>query len=319
MNIEEQIEQNVPLAPFNTFKIGGPAKYFVQADNTEEIIESIKWAKNNGHKYFILAGGSNVLISDQGFSGLIIKNCSKSFFREKTADGELIRCGSGLPMSRLVLGASNHSLTGMEWAVGLPGTVGGAIRGNASCFGSEMSELIVEVNAYDPDKDIIIKLTKEQCGFAYRHSFFKENNLVVIDCLVNLKTGHNSKIRERMEEVIKLRTEKQPKYPSAGSIFKNIDLHDVKDAELLDEAKREGVFTGAGPSGLSAGWLIEKLYFKGKQVGGAMISLEHANFIINKNFHATASDVMMLMSLIKQKVRVEFGVQLKEEIQYLDY
>lgn len=319
MNIEEKIEQNIPLAPFTTFKIGGPAKYFIQIDNAEEMVEAIKWAKNNGQKYFILAGGSNVLINDQGYNGLIIKNDLKSFYREKTADGELIKCSSGLPMARLVLGASNHSLTGMEWAIGLPGTVGGAIRGNASCFGSEMSATITEVTAYDPEKDKIIKLTKEQCGFGYRHSIFKENHSIILECVQKLSNGQSNKIKKKMEETIKLRADKQPKYPSAGSIFKNIPLSEFNNLELLEEARKDNKVIGAGPSGFATGWLIEKLYFKGRQVGGAMVSLEHANFIINKTFTATASDVMILISLIKQKVRVEFGIQLREEIQYLDY
>lgn len=317
--IEEKIENNIALAQFTTFKIGGPARFFIDVTTGEEMINAIKWAKNNGHKFFILAGGSNVLINDSGFDGLIIKNSLKSIFREKTEKGTTILCGSGLPMSRIVLSAAKNSLTGMEWAIGLPGTIGGAIRSNAGCFGSETSAIVSDVTAYDPDNDKVITLSNEQCGFSYHHSLFKEKDLVILECKIKLVYGHKNAIQKRMNEIIGLRTQNQPKYFSAGCIFKNVPLTEIDNPELVEEAKKENKITGAGPEGLAAGWLIEKLYFKGKWVGGARVSLDHANFIINKHGKATASDVMMLISLIKQKIRVEFGIQLKEEITYVGY
>lgn len=318
MNIEEKIERDIILAPFTTFKIGGSAKFFVEADSPEELVEAVRWAKTKGEKFFILGGGSNLLVSDNGFNGLVIKNNSKRIFREKVKGGEIILCDSGLPLARAVISASRNSLTGLEWAAGLPGSVGGAIRGNAGCFGSEMAAIVKEIEAYDPSTDRLLTLSKEDCEFSYRSSLFKEKNIFVLRCKLALTYGNND-IAQEMEEVIRKRVEHQPKYPSAGSVFKNVPLSEVEDKELLEEAEKENKIVGAGPGGVASAWLIEKLYFKGKQIGGAMVSHEHANFIINKNYKATASDVLMLISLIKQKVRVEFKIQLREEIQYLDF
>lgn len=320
MPIEDKIEQNIPLKQFTTFKIGGPAKYFIEADNSDEIIDAIKWAKVNNQKFFILAGGSNLLMSDKGFNGLIIKNSSQQIFREKNPEGVIIKCGSGLLMSRAVASSSRHSLTGLEWAAGLPGTVGGAVRSNAGCFGSEMSAVVTSVQVYDTENDMILTFSKDDCRFGYHYSHFQSNNMVILECQLKLTHGYGAVIKHRIEEVVKSRLEKQPlRYPSAGSVFRNVPLSLVDNQELLDEAKEENKITGAGPAGLAAGWLIERLYFKGKQIGGAMVSLEHANFIVNKNGNATADDVLVLISLIKQKVRVEFGIQLREEVQYIDY
>ncbi|NTW22083.1 UDP-N-acetylmuramate dehydrogenase [Candidatus Falkowbacteria bacterium] len=314
MNIEEKIDRNITLAPFTTFRIGGQAKLFVQADSPEEIVEAIRWAKANNEKFFVLGGGSNLLISDNGFDGLIIKYNFQYLFRENN----IIECGGGLPLARACLSAQRHSFSGLEWAVGVPGTVGGAVRGNAACFGSEMAALVTEVSAFDPETDKIYQLTKDECGFSYRSSIFKEKGIVILSCKLQLAAGDAEQIRQKIEDVVKRRSEQQPKYFSAGSVFKNVPLSEVNNPELIEEAKKENKISGAGPGGLPAAWLIEKLHFKGKEVGGARVSDLHANFIINKQGKATAEDVIVLMSLIKQKVRVEFEVQLKEEITYLN-
>jgi UDP-N-acetylmuramate dehydrogenase len=314
MNIADKIEKGIALAPFTTFKIGGQAKWFVQADTPEEIVAAIRWAKEKNEKFFVLGGGSNVLISDNGFDGLIIKYNYQYLFREN----DVLTCGGGLPLARACQSALNHSLAGLEWAVGVPGTIGGAVRGNAACFGSEMAATIIEVSAFDPATDKIYAMTKEECSFDYRTSVFKEKNIIVLSCKLLLKSGDGGQIRQRIEEVVTKRSESQPKRPSAGSVFKNIPLSEVSNRELIEEAQDENKISGAGPGGLPAAWLIEKLHFKGMEVGGARVSDVHANFIVNEQGKATAEDVLVLMSLIKQKVRVEFEVQLKEEITYLN-
>lgn len=316
MAIEEKIEKDVTLAPFTTFKIGGPAKYFVEADSPDELIEAIRWAKAKCEKFFVLGGGSNLLVGDNGFNGLVIKNVSGRIFRQNIRNGCKASCDSGLPLARVVQSAIRNSLTGMEWAVGVPGTVGGAVRGNAGAYGMSMQDIVESVTVYKPDTDETIELATKDCGFMYRHSSFKENNWVVLSCVINLMKGNEGKIAELIGKYAKSRRDSQPKYPCAGSIFKNIPTSEIDDNELIEEAKNDGVIRN---DKLSAGWLISKLYFKGKEVGGAMVSHEHANFIVNKSFNATASDVMMLISMIKQKVRVEYNIQLHEEVQYLDF
>lgn len=313
MNIEEKIEKSIALAPFTTFRIGGEAKFFIQADSPEELVAAVQWAKEKNEKFFVLGGGSNLLVSDSGFDGLIIKYNYQHLFREN----DVIECGGGLALARVCLSAQQHGLSGLEWAVGVPGTVGGAVRGNAACFGSEMAAIIIEVSAFDPSDGKISALTKEECGFSYRSSVFKEKNMVILGCKLQLKKGNEDEIRQKIEDIVKRRSEQQPKHYSAGSIFKNVPLTEVNNQELINEAQRENKISGAGAGSLPAAWLIEKLHFKGMEVGGASVSDLHANFIINKQGKATAEDVIVLMSLIKQKVRVEFEVQLKEEITFL--
>lgn len=316
MNIEENIEQNVSLKQFTTFKIGGPAIYFIEADTAEEMIEAIKWAKTNNQKFFLLGGGSNLLISDQGYNGLVIKNTIKSIHREKTDHGYKIICGSGISMARAVISATRNVLTGMEWAIGLPGSVGGAVRGNAGCFGSAMDEVVESVIAYDIDNDKIINLLNKECNFKYRSSIFKQKNYIALEAHLDLKHGHRKKIESRNLEVVTTRVSKQPKYASAGSVFQNVPVSEIDNQELIKEAREDGAIRN---DLIAAGWLISKQYSKGKWVGGARVSLDHANFIINKQLKASSDDVLILISLIKQKIRVEYGIQLKEEISYLDY
>jgi len=317
MPIEEKIEQNIALAQFTTFKIGGPAKFFVEVDNEHELIEAISWAKSNGHKFFILGGGSNLLICDRGYEGLVIKNESKELFR----DGNKIICDSGVALARLILSCTRHNLRNLEWAIGIPGTIGGAIRGNAGANGYSTSKIIESVKVFRPDDNKIVEMSNEECGFDYRHSIFKYNNFIILGCTLKLTKGDPIALKKEIDENLAKRIKSQPKYPNAGCIFKNISVKDFDLAndelrELVEEAKSEGAIND---DKLSAGWIISKLYLKGKWIGGARVSLDHANYIINKHLKATSDDVLMLISLIKQKVRVEYGMQLKEEIYYLDY
>lgn len=319
MAIEERIEKGVLLAPFTTFKIGGPAKFFVEANTSEEIIESIEWAKAHGEGYFLLGGGSNILVSDQGFNGLIIKNSTGQFFREVNSDGEMIDCDGGVPLSKVVQHALRNSLKGMEWAVGVPGSVGGAVRGNAACFGSEMAAVVSAVEAYDPVEGKRYEVSAKGCDFGYRTSLFKEKDLIVLKVKISLQNGDTDEINQKVTDIIKKRSDQQPKYPSAGSIFRNVPLELVSDHELLKLAKEKNKIVGAGNGGLPAAWLIENIHLKGKTMGGAMVSLEHANFLINKDFQATAEDVVMLISFIKQQVRLVYNIHLVEEIIYLGF
>lgn len=313
MSVAGKIQSGVLLAPLTTFKIGGPAKYFVEAASAAELVEAINWAKKNQEKYFILGGGSNLLISDWGYNGLVIKNKS----RELALDGETISCDSGLPLAALLAEASRRGLSGLEWAAGIPGTVGGAIRGNAGAHGASISLNLEQANVYQPGENKIETFTNEQCKFTYRHSIFKDSNLLVLGGTFKLKTGQEQTIRQTVKEYLALRAG-QPNSPSAGCVFKNIFLEQLKTdngRKFITKAENDKVIKG---DKVSTGWLISTLGLRGKKIGGAKISLDHANFIINTG-EATAADVITLMSLIKQKIRVEAGIQLASEIEYLDY
>jgi len=311
--IEQQIKQNMPLAPLTTFKIGGPAKYFIDVTAPEDLVEAVAWAKQNNEKYFILGGGSNLLVSDKGYNGLIIKNsCTLLEWRETEAKVE-----SGVIFARLVMEAAEKGLAGLEWAAGIPGTVGGAIRGNSGAHGSSIQHNITSVSVLDPESNIVKDYTPDECKFAYRHSIFKEKKLLVLGAIIKLQNGKTEDIKQTMTGYLAKRAEIHPKDPNAGSVFKNFNLEQLKEANpaLAVNAEKEGAVRGGR---ISSGWIISSLGLKGKKIGGAIISYEHGNFIVNTG-GATAEDVLVLMSLVKQKVRVELKLQLENEIEYLDF
>lgn len=314
MVIEERIEKDVILAPFTTFKIGGPAKFFVEANTTNELIEAFEWADRNQVNCFILGGGSNVIVSDNGFDGLVIKNDCRLF----EINDDVISAESGTPMSLLTGLAKRHALTGLEWAAGVPGTIGGAVRGNAGCFGSEMSAVASSVTVYNLKTKKITEVVPVKKTFEYRSSVFATEPVIILSAKLKLKPGHEAKIEAEMQEVIKSRIERQPAYPSAGSIFKSLNLDYIRscNADLADLAVAENSFR----DGLvGAGWVIEKAHLKGKNMGGALVSFEHANFIINKSLKASAEDVVVLISFVKQQIRLIYNIHLVEEIKYIGF
>lgn len=280
---------NVPLKNYNTFKVGGPAKYFCEVKDKNELEEAINFAKGKQLPYFILGGGSNLLISDEGFDGLVVK-LNNSDIKLK---GERVFAQAGADFGEVVEFAASKGLSGLEWATGIPGTLGGAIRGNAGAFGSYISEAVEAVEAIDEDFEFC-GLANSDCGFDYRHSSFKDNNKIIFSSILKLKFENEEIIRERMKQNLDYRRERQPLgYGSAGSVFKN-------------------------PSEKPAGKLIEEAGLKGEKVGDAMVSEKHANFIINSG-NATAKDIKELIDLVKQRTKQETGYDLEEEIQYLGF
>ncbi|HPN96258.1 MAG TPA: UDP-N-acetylmuramate dehydrogenase [Candidatus Moranbacteria bacterium] len=307
-----KIEENIPLAGYTTFKIGGPAKFFVAVKTEKELEQAVKYAQDNGLEIFILGGGSNVLVSDDGFAGLVIHIKNEACETE----GTKIKCGAGLLLSEAVRTATQNSLTGLEWASGIPGAIGGAIRGNAGAFGGEMKDNIESVEVLDLG-DLQMKTYKlEECRFSYRESIFKEDeNLIIFSAILNLKKGEKEKIEEKVKEIIKTRSERHPAgLASAGSFFENPT---VKNKELIERFEKE---TGmkSREDKIPAGWLIADLGLRGKKIGQIQVSDDHANFLVNCG-QGTAQEVVMLSSLIKQKVRNELGIQLREEVKYVGF
>jgi UDP-N-acetylmuramate dehydrogenase len=314
MSVELKIKQDIPLAPLTTFKIGGSAKFFVEIKNKDELVEAVKWAQENNEKFYVLAGGSNVLINDKGIDGLVIKMANNNI----RVRGERLECGAGASLAAAVSLAAPEGLAGLEWAVGIPGTIGGAVRGNAGAFGSSISDITETVEVFNAKKIQFYQFSRKDCEFNYRESVFKQdNNLLVWQAVFKLRAGRTAKIKKGMEECLKRRGGGHPKLPSAGSIFKNVDYDSLRQANayLAQRAEEDGVVHN---NKVPAGWLIDLLGLKGKTIGGAKVSLEHANFIVNTG-KATAEDVIMLISYIKQQVRDRFGVQLYEEVQYLGF
>ena len=284
------LKQNIILAKHTTYKIGGPADYFISVKNFEELKKALKFASDNSLPIFILAGGSNVLFSDEGYRGLIIKIDNK----EINIDGDKLKADAGVLMNDIVSRSIENNLAGLEWAGGLPGTVGGAIRGNAGCFGSEIKNIIKEVTVVTSNGEVKLYKNKD-CRFGYRDSIFKHNNEIIMNAIFKLQPGNKENLKAIVFDHIKYR-QMRHRLPSCGSVFKN---HFLKDGSVLP-----------------AGALIEACGLVGKTIGGAMITKEHANIIHNFN-NAKAVDVLNLIDLVKEKVKQKFDINLEEEVQLI--
>jgi UDP-N-acetylmuramate dehydrogenase len=322
------IQKNIPLAPLTTFKIGGPAKFFAEVRNEAELLEALDFAKENSLEIFMLGGGSNILFSDKGFDGLIIKIQEA---RDKIQKGikiteKTIKCWAGENLSSIVNFAKENNLSGMEWAAGIPGTVGGAVRGNAGAPWGCMADSIESVRAVNLENKKIIDYSFDDCKFAYRDSIFKSNkDFIIISVILKLQKGERDMIEKKMQEILETRSKHQPRGLSSGSFFQNPV---VSDEKLIAEFEKDtGKKIGENKSlykqergevKLPAGWLIEEAGFKGKKIGGVMVSEKHANFFINDGT-ATAEDVVILAGIIKQKLREGYDVQIKEEIMYVGF
>ncbi|HCC23047.1 TPA: UDP-N-acetylenolpyruvoylglucosamine reductase [Candidatus Falkowbacteria bacterium] len=307
-NLEFKADE--PLAAYTTFKIGGPAKYFIEVKDKDELKRALLAAKENSLAYFMLGGGSNILISDDGFDGLVIRLISGTCRFE--TDGSAV-CFAGNNWAKFVRDAIGQGFGGLDFSGNIPGTVGGAVRGNAGAYGQGVGDFVAEVLAVDlAASDDFVHLSHADCHFDYRESVFKrQTGLIVAEVAFKLTPSEKSKeeLLQAIEAEGQSRCAKQPlKYPSAGCSFKNVvytdELSAYKDWETHGK--------------IPAARFIEAAGLKGKQIGGAKVSDEHANFIINVD-HATASDVIQLISLIKMKVRDQYGVQLEEEIQYVGF
>ena len=301
------LKQNIILAKYTTYKIGGPADYFVSVKNYEELKKALDFAEDNSLPIFILAGGSNVLFSDNGFRGLVIKIDNK----ELNVNGNEITAGAGVLMNDLVSQSIENSLAGLEWAGGLPGTVGGAIRGNAGCFGGEIKDIVKEIAALTYGGEI--KLYKgEDCRFNYRDSIFKRNNEIIISAVFKLWPGNKENLKAIVFDHIKYR---QARYrlPSCGSVFKNCPLEKVP--QQVQEKFKEKIKNDPFPI-LPVGALIDACGLIGKTIGGARVTEEHANIIHNFN-NAKAADVLDLINLVKEKVKQKFDINLEEEVQLI--
>jgi len=309
-------QKNISLALLTTFKIGGPADYFFVAKIEEDLIDAVNFARQQKLPVFILGGGSNILVSDNGFRGLVVKIQNSKF---KVVDGERgrtvrncqIKSGSGATLAELVGAATKTGLTGLEWAAGIPGTLGGAVRGNAGAFGLDMSFVVGRVNAYGGEA--IKQYSNSQCVFGYRDSVFKHNNEIILSADLALKKGEPEKIKQTIKNYLEQRRARQSWEPSAGSVFKNIQF-DKLPKKFQDTVPTEKVKAGK----VAAAYFIESTGLKGHQIGQAQISPKHSNFIVNLG-GAKASDVLNLIRLVKNKVKEKFGIELEEEIQYIEF
>lgn len=284
-------EENVDAKKLCSFRVGGIARVLIYPKNTDEIKGLYAYLSENKIKNILLGKGSNVLISDLGFDGAVI---SLGKMNEIRADGHRVFAGAGASMFSLAVAAEKNSLCGLEFAHGIPGSVGGGVYMNAGAYGGEMCQVIDEVLCLDIESGELYTLGNAECDFSYRHSIFKDNkNLIVIGSSFELSEGDATEIRARMDELKASRISKQPlEYPSAGSTFKR-------------------------PEGYFAGKLIEDAGLKGFAIGGAQVSEKHAGFVINRG-GATAKDVKDLILHIQKTVKEKFNVNLECEVEFVE-
>lgn len=306
------IQKNVPLAPFTTFHIGGEARFFVETNGLSELAEALKYAEEQALLVYVLGGGSNVIFSDKGFAGLVIRLRDSGM----QISGDKIICGAGSALFGVVRKAVDCGLAGIENLAGIPGSLGGAIRGNAGAFGTEIGNKIVSVKVFTQDTGKMKEYRNNECEFGYRTSIFKKNpKLTILSAEIKLTAGNTSELEKIMNETVAKREAKHPQNAKcAGSFFMNPV---VKDEKLREEFAKD---TGMSQKGdvLPAGWLIDHVGLRGKRVGGAMVSQRHPNYLVNTG-NATAEDVIMLASLIKTRVRDELNVKLQEEVQFVGF
>ena len=278
--------ENEPMSAHTTFKIGGRADYFITVDSVEELKTAIKACADSDIPYIILGNGSNLLISDDGIEGAVIT--LDGDFREIRVSGDIITAGAAAKLSKLCTVALERGLSGLEFAYGIPGSVGGAMYMNAGAYGGEMKDVALSVTALTPEGEIR-EYAAEELGLGYRTSVFKTNGDIILYSKYSLNPGDKDDIRARMDDFMNRRKTKQPlEYPSAGSVFK----------------RPEGAFAGA---------LIEQCGLKGRTVGGAQVSEKHSGFIVNIG-GATCGDVMSLVKLVQDTVKAQTGYTLEREI-----
>lgn len=285
-----QLKEGELLSNHTTFRIGGAAKYFAVPKNEEEIMEAVDFAIVKDLPYYILGKGSNVLFADEGYPGVVIEIGAGMEKVERIGDTG-IRAQAGVSLSALATFAAREGLSGLEFAGGIPGTLGGAVTMNAGAYGGEMKDVIVSAKVMD-EEGAVQELSCEELQLGYRTSIVQKKQLVVLEAEFSLKPGETETIQNTMKELNAKRREKQPlEYPSAGSTFKR-------------------------PEGYFAGKLIEDAGFRGYRVGDAQVSEKHCGFVVNRG-KATCAEVLQLIEDVQKEVKEQFGVQLEPEVRII--
>lgn len=301
-----QILEQVPLAPYTSFKIGGPARYFVVVRSVPELKQAIEVAHQRQIEPFYLSGGTNLLVPDEGLDRFVMKVEIKGVeFR-----GNTVHVFGGTSMQELVDAATEHELGGLGWAGGLPGSVGGAIRGNAGAFGGEIKDIVSSVLALDTS-GVEKTYRNTECRFGYRDSIFKRNGEAILSAILNLTPDEKPTIAALVADHRAYRVRKHPlDHPNAGSVFKNVPLDQVP--KELQEAWQEKIKTDPFPV-IPAAVINAKAELAGYTVGGAQLSTKHTNYIVNLGT-ATAADVRQVIADVQQGVKQQFNIDLEPEI-----
>lgn len=295
---EKLIKSNYPLKDLTTFRIGGPADFFFEAETAQDIVDAVNYAKTANLPYFVIGGGSNLVISDKGIAGLVIQNSIKNI-KQIDFDNQTITLSTGHMLSELVNTAEKEGFTGAEPFAGIPGSLGGAICGNAGAYGKSISDILLEAEILLSD-GVVKTVNKDFFDFSYRTSILKREPHIVLSATFALKQGNPEAIAQEIAQIKATRKTKHPgkEIGCAGSFFKNLPPEP-------GESRRR-----------AAGEILEKIGAKKISFGGACVYENHANFIINKG-NAKASDVRSLAKILIDKVKELYGVELEEEVRYV--
>ena len=306
------VQQNVPLAPFTSLNIGGPARFLTRAENLEELRQALLFARRQGVSFCILGGGTNLLVSDEGFDGLVIRLQPAGI----KVSGDRIEAQAGFDLTALVHRTAELGLSGMESLAGIPGMLGGALRGNAGAYGGCIGEVTETVFALHAESLELLALDREECAFEYRDSRFKRDpRLIVVSALLALSPGDPEEIRHKVKATIAKRESRQLQCEgSAGSFFMNPV---VTDQELIRRFETDQGIR-CRENRIPAGWLIDQAKLRSARVGAAMVSARHANYLVNTG-DASADQMIRLARMVKIEVQTALGVQLREEVSCLGF
>lgn len=295
INGEKRVAESEPMSRHTTFRIGGPAKVFVSPDNIEKIIKTIELLKNEKCDYFILGNGSNILAADEGYDGVVVstENLKNLNIEREESNETFIYAEAGVMLSRAAVLASESLLTGLEFAGGIPGTVGGAVSMNAGAYGGEIKDIIVSADVLMSD-GTVVKLTRDELELSYRSSIVQKEKMIVLSAEFALKKGNKSEILDKMKDFSQRRRDKQPlEYASAGSTFKR-------------------------PEGYFAGKLIDDAGLRGYRVGNVMVSEKHCGFVVNMG-GGTCEEAKAVINHVREEVDKQFGVTLEMEVRKLGW
>jgi len=293
------------LRHHTTFRIGGPADYFFAATTPDQLVTALRAGREAGIPMFLLGGGSNLLVSDEGFRGLVIRNACEAI----QYDGTAVHAECGADFTDLIVRCVDHGLAGLEFAAGIPGSLGGALFGNAGCYGEDIGHFTVECTVASLDGARVETLPADWFQFAYRDSRLKREPRVLLSCLLRLRAGDIAESRRIVEEKLEIRRVKHPRWrvePTAGSYFKN----------LPPDWQMPGAKLSPGTRRVAAGQLLDECHCRGLRVGDAMVYEKHANIIVNAG-RAAAREVLELAEEMKRRVRERFDVELEEEVMFL--
>ncbi|MDO5145730.1 MAG: UDP-N-acetylmuramate dehydrogenase [Eubacteriales bacterium] len=280
-----------PMSRHTSFKIGGPADIFVQPATVEELCQVLHTAREEKVPFFVMGNGSNLLVSDEGFRGMIVH--TGGLLKDVSVEGNIVCAQAGAKLSAVAKAALDNGLSGLEFAAGIPGSLGGAVSMNAGAYGGEMKDVLLDVDVITKEGERLT-IPAEDMELSYRHSVVFQKNYVVVSARMRLVPKDKTEIKGRMDELAQARKSKQPlEYPSAGSTFKR-------------------------PEGYFAGKLIQDAGLKGYTVGGAQVSEKHSGFVVNKG-SATAEEVLFLIRQVQKKVKEQFDVELEPEVRMLGF